>query len=85
MVVTKKKRRKRRINILEQQPLQEVNNIKYLGIIIDSKLNFIEHIIRTAIKCTKLIHALAKSAKLSWGLKHEARTPSARVCSGKNN
>jgi len=28
----------------------------------------------TVGKCTKLIHALAKSAKLSWGLNHEALT-----------
>jgi hypothetical protein len=42
-----------------------------LGIIIDSKLNFREHIIQTSRKYTTLIHALAKSAKLSWGLKHE--------------
>ena len=38
----------------------------------DSKLNFREHIMYTAGKCTKLIHALTKSAKLSWGLNHEA-------------
>jgi hypothetical protein len=38
----------------------------------DSKLNFREHIIYTTGKCTKLIHALAKSAKLRWRLKHKA-------------
>jgi hypothetical protein len=38
----------------------------------DSKLNFREHIIYTAGQCTKLIHALAKSVKLRWGLKHKA-------------
>jgi hypothetical protein len=43
-----------------------------LGIIVDSKLNFREHIMYTASKCTKLIHALSKSAKHSWGLSHEA-------------
>ena len=53
-------------------PLDQVNNIKYLRIIIDSKLNFRDHLIYTSTKCTKIIHALAKSAKLSWGLKHEA-------------
>ena len=35
-------------------------------------MNFREHIISTAKKCTTLIHTLAKSAKLNWGLKHEA-------------
>jgi hypothetical protein len=46
--------RKRRENIdvsvyLNNKPLEQVNNIKYLGIIIDSELNFREHIIHTSI------------------------------------
>jgi len=49
-----------------------VHNIKYLGIIFDSKLTFREHINYMAEKCTKLISALSKSAKLNWGLKHAA-------------
>jgi hypothetical protein len=35
-------------------------------------VKFREHIIHTSRKCSTLIHALAKSAKLSWGLKHDA-------------
>jgi hypothetical protein len=70
-------RRKRRENTdvciyLNNKPLEQATNIKYLGIILDRKLNFREHIIHTSRKCTTLIHALAKSAKLSWGLNHEA-------------
>ena len=57
---------------MNNKPLEQVNNIKYLGIIIDSKLNFGEHIIHTATKCTKLKLAVVKSANVSWGLKHEA-------------
>jgi len=74
MVVTRKKRKENKnvLIYLNNKPVEQVNNIEYLGIIIDSKLNFREHMIHTAIKCTKLIHALAKSAKLSWVLKHEA-------------
>jgi ribonuclease HI len=74
MVVKRKKRRENKdIPIyLNNKPLEQVNNIKCLGIIVDSKMNFREHIIHTAIKCTKLIHALVKSAKLIWGLRHEA-------------
>jgi hypothetical protein len=77
MVVTKRKRKESKdVSIyLNNKPLEQVNNIKYLGIIIDSKLNFREHIIQTSRKCTTLIHALAKSAKLSWGLKHEVLNP----------
>ena len=74
IVVTRKKRRENTyVSIyLNNKPLEQVNNIKYLGIIIDSKLNFREHIIHTSSKCSTLIHTLAKSAKLSWGLKHAA-------------
>ena len=74
MVVTRKKRRENKeVSVyLNNKPLEQVNNIKYLGIIMDSKLNFREHIMCTAGKCTKLIHALAKSAKLSQGLNNEA-------------
>jgi len=44
-----------------------VPNLKYLGIILESKLSFKDHIIYTAEKCSKLIFALARSAKLNWG------------------
>ena len=74
MVISRKKRRENK-NVtvyLNNKPLDQVNNIKYLGIIIDSKLNFRDHLIYTSTKCPKIIHALNKSAKLSWGLKHEA-------------
>ena len=46
--------------------------MKYLGIVIDKKLNFDAHIQYTTERCTKLINALAKSAKLDWGLQHGA-------------
>ena len=39
---------------------------------LDSKLNFREHLISTSKKCTTLIHTLAKSAKLNWGLQQGA-------------
>ena len=43
-----------------------------MGIIIDSKRNFREHIIHISSKCNKLIHVLSKSVKLSWGLSYAA-------------
>jgi hypothetical protein len=49
-----------------------VDKIKYLGIIIDSKFKFNEHIKYISDRCTKLINALSKSARISWGLRHEA-------------
>ena len=49
--------------------LKQVNSIRYLGIIFDSKLTFREHITYIEGKCTKLIFSLAKSAKITWGPK----------------
>jgi hypothetical protein len=67
------RRGKTEVNIyLNTKLLEQVNSIKYLGIITDSKIHFREHITSTAKKCTTLIHTLAKSAKLNWGLKQEA-------------
>jgi hypothetical protein len=49
-----------------------VNSIKYLGIIFDSKMSFREQMNYVEDKCTKLLFSLSKSAKITWGLKHEA-------------
>jgi hypothetical protein len=67
MVVTRRKRRenKKVLIYLNNKPLEQVNNVNFMGIIIDSKLKFSEHMIQTPRKCSMLIHALAKSAKLS--------------------
>ena len=52
--------------------LEQVNKIKYLGIIFDSKLLFREHINYMEEKCVKLIFAPSRLAKVTWGLGHEA-------------
>jgi len=52
--------------------IEQVNSIKYLGIIFDNKMTFREHVNCIEEKCKKLIFMLAKSAKLTWGLKHKA-------------
>ena len=49
-----------------------MNHIRYLGIIFDNKLTFREHINYIEEKCTKIIFSLARSAKITWGLKHKA-------------
>jgi hypothetical protein len=49
-----------------------VDKTKYLGIIIESEFKFNEHIKYITDRCTKLINALSKSARINWGLKHEA-------------
>jgi len=74
MIAARRKRREiTEVNIyLKSKPIQQVKNIRYLGITINNKLSFREHIISTTNKYTTLIHTLAKSAKLNWGLKQEA-------------
>ena len=73
MLLSRRKRKEPKdIQIyLNRKPLEQVNSIKYLGIIFDNKLFFTEHVNYVAEKCSKLIFTLAKSAKLNWGLKHE--------------
>jgi len=69
----RKRKEKKEIEIyVNNKILKQVNSLKYLGIILDSKLTFREHKTYIEEKCTKLIFSLAKSAKLTWGLKHKA-------------
>ena len=74
MLLTRRKRKERKeLEIyLNYKPLMQVNSLKYLGIIFDSKLTFRDHIITMTDKCSKLIFALSKSAKLNWGLNYAA-------------
>jgi len=74
MLISRRKRKENKeINIyLNNKPLEQVTTMKYLGIIIDDKFKFCAHISYTAERSAKLIHSLSKSAKLTWGLKHEA-------------
>ena len=57
---------------LNFRPLTQVTSLKYLGVIIDSKLTFKEHINYITEKCSKLIFALFRSAKINWGLRYNA-------------
>jgi RNA binding protein fox-1 len=74
MVITRRKRKENKeISVyMNNRIIGQGQKIKYLGIIIDSKLNFREHFIHISSKCTKLIHALSMSAKQNWGLSHAA-------------
>jgi hypothetical protein len=49
-----------------------MDKIKYLGIIIDSKFKFNEHIKHITNRCTRLINAVSKLARINWGMKHKA-------------
>jgi hypothetical protein len=56
MLKKKKKKRKKRLgNIFKQQNFRQVKTMKYLGIIIDNKLTFREHITQVTDKYRKLI------------------------------
>jgi hypothetical protein len=68
----RKRKENKEIEINLNNKKLEVNSIKYLGIIFDSKITFREHVNYVEEKCTKLIFTLSKSGKISWGLKHEA-------------
>jgi ribonuclease HI len=74
MVISRRKRKENKeVNIyLNTKSLQQVTTMKYLGIIIDNKFKFSDHIKYTAERSVKLIYSLSKSAKLTWGLNHEA-------------
>jgi hypothetical protein len=61
-----------KLTYLNNKPLQEVSTMKYLGNVLDNKYKFSEHISYAAERSSKLIHSLFKSAKLTWGLRHEA-------------
>jgi hypothetical protein len=74
MVISQRERKENKeISVyMNNKTLEQVQKIKYLRIIIDSKLSFRDHIIHISSKCNKLIYALSKSAKQSWGLSHAA-------------
>ena len=74
MLITRRKRKENKdIRIfLNNKQLEQVNKMKYLGIIIDTKFCFNYHIDYVTERCTKLINVLSRTAKINWRLKHEA-------------
>ena len=73
LISRKKKKEAKEIKIyLNNKPIKEVTTMTYLGIIIDDKLKFSQHISNAADESAKLIFSLSKSAKIDWGFKHEA-------------
>jgi hypothetical protein len=49
---------------LNNKPTEQVTTMEYLGIVIDDKFKFNQHISHAADKCAKLIFRLSKSAKI---------------------
>jgi len=73
MIITKKKPKNRRDIkfFLNSKKLKQADIIKYLGITIDWRFNFNQHIDKITRKSIKIVHALSKSAKIYWGLRHD--------------
>ena len=73
LVTTKTSGDNRTLNIyLNKKRLEQVSEIKYLGIYFDSRFSFDRHVDYITGKCTPIINMLAKSVKLNWGLGHRA-------------
>ena len=68
----KRKENKNSTVYLNNKRLKQVTQIKCLGIILDHKFRFRDHIIYAGEKNANLIHGLSKAAKLTWGIKREA-------------
>jgi hypothetical protein len=73
MLMTRRKRKEgKNLEVyLNNKHLKQVKTMKSLGVIIDNKLTFREHITHVTEKYRK-IFALSNSAKLNWGLSHKA-------------
>jgi hypothetical protein len=77
----RKRKEKKEIEIyLNNKILEQVNRIKYLGIIFYSQITFRDHVNYVEEKGRKLIFTLSKSAKVTRGLKHEALKT---ICTGR--
>ena len=73
LLISRKRNDDKNVNIyLNYKKLDQTNELKYLGIYLDSKFNFNAHIDHTTDKLIKLINMLARTAKLQWGLGHKA-------------
>ena len=69
LIARKRKSNRENINIyLNNRRLEQVKELKYLGIYFDNRLNFHKHIEHTTEKSRKMIYMLGKTAKLNWGL-----------------
>ena len=61
------------INVyLNNRRLEQVREIKYLGIYFDCRLTFEKHIVNKVEKSTTMTYMLGKSAKLHLGLGHKS-------------
>ena len=73
LFISRKRNDDKEVNIyLNYKRLDQNEELKYLGIYLESKFNFNAHIDHCAEKSITLINMLARTAKLQWGLGHKA-------------
>ena len=73
LFISQKRNDDRVVNIyLNHKRLDQTEEMKYLGIYLDGKLNFNTHIDYTVAKLISLINMLVRTSKLQWGLGHKA-------------
>jgi len=73
LVTMKTRGDNRTLNIyLNNKGLEQVSELKHLGIYFNSRFSFNRHVDYITGKCTPIIKMLAKSAKLKYGLGHRA-------------
>lgn len=73
-VFTRKQKRKLRPArfVMNGVPLDTVDHLKYLGVIIDSKLHWREHLLYVQKKTVRIMSRLTALARNTWGLSSEA-------------
>ena len=73
MYISRKRNDHKEVDIyLNYKRLDQIEEMKYLGIYLDSKFNFNAYIDHTVAKLITVIIMLARTAKLQWGLGHKA-------------
>jgi len=73
LVTTKTSGANRTLNIyLNNKSLEQVSELKHIGIYLDNRFSFDRHVDYITGKCIPIINMLAKSAKLNCGLGHRA-------------
>jgi len=73
LIARKRKRNREDINIyLNNRRLEQVKEMKYLGIYFDNRLIVHKHTEHITGKSRKMIYMLGKTAKLNWGLGHKS-------------
>ena len=73
MFISRKRNKDREVNIyLNYKRLDQNEEMRYLGIYLESRFNFNTHIDHTLAKLITLINMLARTAKLRWDLEHKA-------------